>query len=254
MNWPDEENGSVWEHIEALRTMLFRSIGTFVLLCVPAWFAAQPLLDYLLDNAVPQGITVHYFTVMEPFLTLIKLSGCVAFIASLPFTLFFVWQFVSPALLPDEKRAIGPMLIASLLLAYGGIALTYFLIIPKVIQFSMSFATDNLNPVLGIGSFVSLLLSLAVASAILFQFPILLFVLLSVGLVSTETLESKRSIIVVVILILAAILTPPDIISQLALAIPTWLLFELSIFVFHFYKRRDPSLKIYEEAENNSKP
>ena len=243
---------SVWEHIEALRTMLFRSIGMFLLLCIPSWHFAQPILDWLLKESVPQEFTLHYFTVVEPFITLIKLSGVLAFLGSLPFTLYFIWQFVSPALMYDEKKAIVPLFIAAFFLAYAGIALTYFLIMPKMLQFSLSFADSTMTPVLGIGSFVSLMLSLMLASAILFQFPIILYILLTMGIITSESLTKKRSVFIVVILIISALLTPPDVISQLMLALPTWLLFEITLLTFRLHKQKDPSLKLYLEADRQS--
>lgn len=247
-----ESDSSVWEHIEALRSMLIRSIGVFMLLCIPAWYFAQPVLDFLLRTSVPQGIVLHYFTVMEPFLTLLKLTCSLAFLASLPFTLYFIWQFVSPALMPDEKRMVVPLLLAAFGLAYAGIALTYFLMMPKIIQFSMSFAGHTMDPVIGVGSFVSLLLALMIACAILFQFPVLLYILMIMGFVSAESLAKRRSIVIVGILILAALLTPPDVVSQLMLAVPTWLLFELTIFLFRFHQKRDSSLKLYINANQQS--
>ena len=112
----------VLEHIDALRAMLLKMIATYVVFCIPGWFLATPLLNYLLSHAVPGGFTIHYFTLLEPFFVMIKLALTLAAMMSLPFTLFYVWQFVAPALLENEKRFICPLVSTSFLLACAGAA------------------------------------------------------------------------------------------------------------------------------------
>ena len=236
-----ETQSSVLEHIDALRAMLLKIIVTYVVLCVPGWFLASPLLDYLLKHAVPGGFTIHYFTLLEPFFVMIKLMLTLAAGMSLPFTLFYIWQFVAPALHDDEKKFIRPLVLVSYLLSCAGAAAAYFLLMPCVIAFSQSFSGPNMDAVIGVDSFISMLLILVIAGALVFQFPVILFTLLTLGVVSIESMRKKRPVVIIGILVLAGFLTPPDVVSQIALALPCWLFYELSILIFSHYKKPDRS-------------
>ena len=236
-----EASHGILEHIDALRKMLLKIIVTYVVLCIPGWFVASPLLNYLLTHAVPGGFTIHYFTLLEPFFAMIKLMLTLAAMMSLPFTLYYLWQFVEPALLDHEKKFIRPLLIVSFLLSCAGAAAAYFFLMPCVIAFSQSFSGPNMDPVIGLGSFISMLLILVIAGAIVFQFPVVLFTLLSLGIIDVDSMRKKRPVVIIGILVLAGFLTPPDVVSQVALALPTWLFYELSILLFSHYKKPDRS-------------
>ena len=234
-----EPKNDVLEHIDALRAMLLKIIVTYVVLCIPGWFLASPLLDYLLKHAVPGGFTIHYFTLLEPFFVMIKLMLTLAAGMSLPFTLFYIWQFVAPALHDDEKKFIRPLVLASYLLSCAGAAAAYFLLMPCVIAFSQSFSGPNMDAVIGVDSFISMLLILVIAGALVFQFPVILFTLLTLGVISVESMRRKRPFVIIGLLVIAGFLTPPDIVSQIALALPCWLFYELSILIFSHYKRKE---------------
>ena len=238
----------VLDHIDALRAMLLKIIVTYVVFCIPGWLLASPLLDYLLEHAAPGGFTIHYFTLLEPFFVMIKLMLTLAAMMSLPFTLFYVWQFVAPALHENEKKFILPLMSSSFLLAYGGAAAAYFFLMPCVIAFSKSFSGPNMDPVIGVDSFISMLLILVIAGALLFQFPVILFTLLTLGIVDVDFLRKRRPVVIIGILVLAGFLTPPDVVSQIALALPAWFFYELSILLFSHYKRKAPP------AERNEAP
>ena len=238
MAGPEVQSG-VMEHIDALRMMLLKIVVTYVVICIPGWFLASPLLDYLLKHAVPGGFTIHYFTLLEPFFVMIKLTLTLAAGMSLPFTLFYIWQFVSPALLDSEKKFIRPLVLASYLLSCAGAAAAYFLLMPCVIAFSQSFSGPNMDAVIGVDSFISMLLILVIAGALLFQFPVILFTLLTLGVVSVDSMRKRRPAVIIGILVLAGFLTPPDVVSQIALALPAWLFYEFSILIFSHYKRKE---------------
>ena len=233
---PELQNG-VLEHLDALRAMLLKIIGTYAVFCIPGWFLATPLLNYLLTHAVPGGFKIHYFTLLEPFFVMVKLTLTLAAMMSLPFTLFYIWQFVAPALLDSEKKFIRPLVGASYLLSCAGVAAAYFLLMPCVIAFSQSFSGPNMDPVIGVDSFVSMLLILVIAGALVFQFPVILFTLLTLGVISVDSMRKKRPVFIIGILVLAGFLTPPDVVSQIALALPCWLFYELSILMFSHYKK-----------------
>ena len=236
-----ETSHDILEHIDALRRMLLKMIATYVVLCIPGWFLATPLLDYLLTHAVPGGFKIHYFTLLEPFFAMIKLMLTLAAMMSLPFSLFYLWQFVAPALLDHEKKFIRPLIVSSFLLSCAGAAAAYFFLMPCVIAFSQSFSGPNMDPVIGLGSFISMLLILVIAGAVVFQFPIVLFTLLTLGVINVESMRKRRPVVIVGLLVLAGFLTPPDVVSQIALALPCWLFYELSILIFSHYKKPDRS-------------
>jgi len=236
-----EASHDVLEHIDALRSMLLKMIVTYIVFCIPGWLVATPLLDYLLTHAVPGGFTIHYFTLLEPFFAMIKLMLTLAAMMSLPFSLYYLWQFVAPALLEHEKKFIRPLLTVSFLLSCAGAAAAYFLLMPCVVAFSMSFSGPNMDPVIGLDSFISMLLILVIAGAIVFQFPVVLFTLLTLGIIDVDSMRKKRPVVIVGILVLAGFLTPPDVVSQIALALPCWLFYELSILMFSHYKKPDRS-------------
>lgn len=235
---PEVQN-DVLEHIDALRAMLLKIIATFAVLCVPAWFLSAPLLDYLLAHAVPGGFSIHYFTLLEPFFARLKLMLALAAMISLPFTLFYLWQFIAPALLDSEKKFIRPLVASSFLLACAGVAAAYFFLMPCVIAFSLSFSGPNMDAVIGVESFISMLLILVVAGALVFQFPVVLFTLLTLGIIDVKTMRKRRPVVIVGLLVLAGFLTPPDVVSQIALALPCWFFYELSILMFSHYKRKE---------------
>ena len=237
---PEVQSG-VMEHIDALRMMLLKIVMTYVVICIPGWFLSAPLLDYLLTHAVPGGFTIHYFTLLEPFFARIKLMLGLAAMISLPFTLYYIWQFIAPALLESEKKFIRPLVGSSFLLACAGVAAAYFFLMPCVIAFSLSFSGPNMDAVIGVESFISMLLVLVVAGALLFQFPVVLFTLLTLGVIDVASMRKRRPAVIVGILVLAGFLTPPDVVSQIALALPAWLFYELSILIFSHYRKPDRS-------------
>ena len=248
MAGPEVQN-SILEHIDALRATLLKILATYVVICIPSWFLASPVLDYLLTHAVPGGFTIHYFTLLEPFFVMVKLMLALAAVISLPFTLFYLWQFVAPALLDSEKRFIRPLVLSSYLLSCAGAAAAYFLLMPCVIAFSQSFSGPNMDAVIGVDSFISMLLILVIAGALVFQFPVVLFTLLSLGIIDVASMRRKRPVVIIGLLVLAGFLTPPDVVSQIALALPCWLFYELSILMFSHYKKPDRSGGTTEKNE-----
>ncbi len=225
-------------HLEVLRFVLFKIFGTFCLLLIPAWVVSQKLVDLLLEYAAPKGFTLHYFSLMEPFFIRLKMCLTLAFFVSLPFTFYFLWQFVSPGLLEYERKMLKGPLWAAFFLAAFGIVFALLFIVPAIVAFSLSFAGPQMQPVIGIDSFVSMILVSVLACGLLFQFPLILYGLLACGIVELDTLRRHRPAVIVIILTVAAILTPPDVLSQILLAVPTWLLFEASLLLFRLNRKR----------------
>lgn len=220
------------DHLDELRSMLIQILGVFLLLCIPMWYLSERVLQELLKFAAPEGFALHYFTLMEPFLTRLKITLMLALTGALPWTLFRLWRFVLPGLLEEEKKALRLPILCVFLLALLGGAVSLFFVVPSLISFSLSFAGESLRPVIGIGDFVSMILLVILAGMGLFQFPMVLYVLLTLGVVSLDTVKKKRPHLIVVIFILAAVFSPPDVLSQLLLAVPAYILFEVSLLIF----------------------
>ena len=233
----DPDNAGFLEHLEALRSVLLKILLLFVLGCIPGWYFSEILLKLLLEYAAPEGFALHYFTLMEPFLTRLKMMLMLSLCITLPGALWWIWGFIAPALTVSERRALRVPMLAILLLAALGAVVTILFIIPALVRFSLSFAGPEMQPVIGIGDFVSLILMVILAGMLLFQLPMVLLGLLTLGVVQLETVRRKRPIVIVVIFILAAVFSPPDVFSQLLLAVPTWLLFELSLLFYSLRKK-----------------
>lgn len=227
-----EEDPSFLAHLDALRSVLLRIGMVYLLLCIPCYFLAPPVLDILLKYAAPRGFKLHYFSLMEPFFVQLKLTFLLALFFALPYIVGKLWFFVAPALHQEEKKKILLPVLSIFFLALFGTVVALGFIIPAMVRFSLSFAGENMLPVLGIGDFISLLLAVILASMVLFQFPVLMYVLLSLGILKLSVVRKKRSLMVVVIFIFAAIFSPPDVASQLLLALPAWGLFEISLLFF----------------------
>ena len=231
------EDAGFLEHLEALRGVLLKILLLFVIGCVPGWYFSEPLLKILLKYAAPAGFSLHYFTLMEPFLTRLKIMLMLSLCITLPGALWWLWGFIAPALTARERKALRMPVISILLLAAAGAAVSILFIVPALVKFSLSFAGPEMQPVIGIGDFVSLILMVILAGMLLFQMPMVLLGLLTLGIVDLQSVRKKRPYVIVAIFFLSALFSPPDVFSQLLLAIPTWLLFELSLLFYSARKK-----------------
>ena len=168
--------------------------------------------------------------VASPFLTPFKLTFFVAFIVAMPFIFYQLWGFLAPGLYRHEKKLVAPLIISSVLLFYTGIAFAYFVVFPLVFAFFTSMAPEGVTVMTDIGSYLDFVLKLFIAFGIAFEIPIATVLLIRSNIISADALASKRPYVVVSCFIIGMLLTPPDVISQLLLALPMWLLFECGLF------------------------
>lgn len=220
------------EHLDALRSALGRILlAVAVVFPFGCWYADR-VLKALIRYALPESMGgLHYFTPMEAFTVELKLGLFLALAATFPWNFWQLWRFVAPGLYAHERRAVWKWLGAGTVLFLAGAGFAILGIFPMVMKFSASFGGDGLQPMLGIGGFVSLAGYMALAFGVMFQFPLLILILTRAGLVSVETLRRGRPIVLIAILVLAAVLTPPDLLSQILLAAPTYLLFEIALWI-----------------------
>ena len=221
-------------HLVELRDRLIRAlIGVgiaFGLLAV--WPGPAGLYDLLAAPLVahlPKGATLIATNVISPILVPLKITLMAAFMVALPWVLYQVWAFVAPGLYSHEKRLVVPLVVSSTLLFFLGVAFCYFLVIPGMSQFIQSFAPASITAAPDIEQYFGFVLTLFLVFGIAFEVPIAVILLARIGVVSVDQLRRFRGYFIVASFIIAAIVTPPDVISQLALAIPMCILYEIGI-------------------------
>jgi sec-independent protein translocase protein TatC len=186
---------------------------------------AKPLLGVL-----PQGASMIATEVASPFLTPIRLTLALALVIAIPVVLYQIWAFVAPGLYRNEKRVAIPLLFSSIVLFYAGMAFAYFVVFPVAFGFFAHSAPEGVLMMTDIKAYLDFVFSMFFAFGIAFEIPVAVVILSHMGIVDPEALAGKRSYVIVGAFVMAAILTPPDVFSQLLLAIPTILLFEVGLF------------------------
>lgn len=221
-------------HLIELRARLLNSALALLLIfiCLFPWAAdlytllAQPMLAKL-----PQGGQMIATDVTTPFFVPLKVAMMAAFLIALPYMLYQVWRFVAPGLYAQEKRMVLPLVIASTLLFYSGMAFAYFAVFPVVFGFITAAAPQGVAVMTDIDKYLSFVIGMFMAFGIAFQVPVAVVLLVRIGFVTVQKLREIRSYVIVAAFVIGAIFTPPDIVSQFMLAIPLWLLYEAGIVV-----------------------
>lgn len=234
----DKQEEGLISHLEALRATLIHCLVALGIMLLPALLLAPSFLDILLKILLTgQNITLNFFTPAEVFLLQIKLALMLDIIVCFPYLARQVWNFFLPALYEHERKFIRSVIFVSAALFIAGVLFCLLFILPLIIRFGSSFATAEIKAVLGISSVVGLSLQLSLIFGLMFQFPLITHALIRADIVPYEKMKNLRPYIFTFILIIAAILTPPDVVSQLMLAIPTYGLFEAGLY---FSRRHKP--------------
>ncbi len=236
---PSED--SFLSHLVELRDRLIRALLAIgiVFVCLFPWakelyaLLAQPLLATL-----PQGGQMIATDVIGVFLVPMKVALMVAFLVALPYVLYQVWAFVAPGLYAHEKRLALPLVAASVLLFFIGMAFAYFLVFPTVFGFMAKVAPEGVAWMTDIEKYLSFVLTTFIAFGVTFEVPVVVVVLVYAGIVDVAKLKEWRPYVIVGAFVVGAVFTPPDVISQLMMAIPLCLLFELGLFLARFVGRR----------------
>ena len=238
----DAGESSLIDHLIELRSRLLRALvglGIALAAVLPfsnrlyGWFA-RPLLDKL-----PQGAQLIAVEVASPFFAPLKLALFAAVMITMPWLLYQAWAFVAPGLYKREKKLALPLLVSAVLLFYAGCAFAFFVVLPAVFGFLTHITPDGVAMMTDINAYLNFVLVIFLAFGISFQLPVALVILVLLGWVTPAQLREWRGYAVVGIFILAAIITPPDVISQLLLAIPMCLLYEAGIIAARMLGRRD---------------
>ncbi|MEO8156939.1 MAG: twin-arginine translocase subunit TatC [Betaproteobacteria bacterium] len=244
------EPDSFMSHLIELRDRLLRCVLALLLvfICLFPWardlyaILAQPMIA-----SMPVGGRLIATEVTAPFFVPVKVTMMAAFVIALPYLLYQVWAFVAPGLYAHERKLVAPLIITSTLLFICGMAFAYYLVFPVVFHFMVSVAPEGVAVMTDIGKYLDFVLSLFLAFGVTFEVPVAVVILVRMGLVSVKTLKEIRPYMIVGAFVVGAIFTPPDVVSQVMLAVPLWVLYELGIFVSQWISKREP-----EESRSDS--
>lgn len=229
-------------HLIELRERLMKAGGAVLLLFIILflWPGSGYIYDLLaapLMSALPEGAKMIATGVITPFMVPVKVTALAAFLIALPYVLYQAWAFVAPGLYDHEKKLALPLVIASTVLFLSGVAFCYFFVFQKVFAFIHSFAPKSITPAPDIEAYFSFVITMFLAFGVTFEIPIVLIVLVRVGLVTVEQLKDARPYAIVGAFVVAAVVTPPDVLSQFMLAIPMCILYEAGVFFARFMSR-----------------
>jgi sec-independent protein translocase protein TatC len=225
-------SGNLMSHLVELRDRVLRMVIAILAIFLCLFYWANDIYTYLavpLTSHMPEGSTMIAIDVASPFLTPFKLVLMLSIFLAMPVILFQFWAFVAPGLYKTEKRIAGPLLVSSILLFYAGIAFAYYVVFPLVFGFFTSVGPEMISISTDIGRYLDFVLSLFFGFGLAFEVPIATIILVAVGITTPKKLGQMRPYVIVGAFVIGMLLTPPDIISQVLLAVPMWILFEAGL-------------------------
>jgi len=233
------EGSMSWiDHLEELRSTLIGSVVAALLATIGCWFVSRPLLDLLVAPILAAAEGVYFHTPIEAFMTRLKLAAICGLFVVLPYIFFRLYGFILPGLYAKERKVITPLLVSSTALFYLGVVFAYLVVIPQVVTFMLSFGTEIMQPLIGIGPYFAFVARLCLAFGIVFELPLVVLFLSSIGLVNPRMLLRTWRYALIIIVVFAAVLTPPDVFSQLLMAGPVMLLYIGSVLIAMVVTRR----------------
>lgn len=225
------------QHLEELRKRLiiiFISIGSGFFL---TYFVSNKIILIL---KIPLGQDLIFISPTEAFFVNLKVALFVSIFLTIPITLYQLWKFVSPGLLEKEKKYTLPFVVSSTIMFVAGGIFAYYLIIPFGIKFLLAYGTDEIKPMLSLSNYISFTIKLILAFGIVFELPLVLLFLTKIGIVTPNFLRRNRKYAILFVFILAAFLTPPDVFTQILMALPLIVLYEIGILLSKLvYKKKD---------------
>jgi sec-independent protein translocase protein TatC len=229
-------------HLVELRSRLLKSIvAVLVVFLALAPFSKDiySLVARPLMHALPVGATMIATDVTGTFLVPLKVTLLAAFLVALPWVLWQIWAFVAPGLYKHEQRLALPLIVSSVVLFFAGMAFAYFVVFPWIFHFFVSFTPEGVQMMTDIDKYLSFVLWMFVAFGATFEIPVVEVLLVRMGIVSLDKLKSQRRYVIVGAFIVAAVITPPDVVSQLMLAVPMCLLYEIGLVAAKFFPKPD---------------
>ena len=238
-----EQQETFISHLVELRQRLMKAGGAvlaLMLFIVLVWPGAGAIYDFLalpLMSALPEGAKMIATGVITPFMVPIKVAALAAFVVALPYVLYQAWAFVAPGLYDHEKKLALPIVAASTVLFFLGMAFCYYFVFGRVFAFIHEFAPKSITPAPDIEAYFSFVITMFLTFGITFEIPIVQLVLVRMGMVTVEKMREARPYVIVGAFVVSAVVTPPDVLSQFMLAVPMCLLYEIGLFLSRFISR-----------------
>lgn len=250
----DDVPMSLMGHLNELRRRLFRIVIIVILGFVAFYGVSEQLYAWLsepLRACLPEGSKLVYTSPQGAFFTYMKVALVASLFGTSPFSFYQLWAFIAPGLYREEKRAVLPLAFFSSLFFVAGASFCFLLVFPIAFQFFMGFATDAIVPMISVEEYLSFALKLLIAFGVVFEMPLFAYFLARFGLLAPDFMRRTRKYAILAIFIVAAILTPPDVFSQVFMALPMILLYEVSIYVAAAAYRKKESKDASEEKESS---
>jgi sec-independent protein translocase protein TatC len=241
------------QHLIELRTRLLHTVVfVLVVFCGLFYFANDIyyIISAPLQKLLPANTSMIATDVVSPFLTPLKLTFFASVLLSIPYILYQIWAFIAPGLYKHEKRLAAPLLLSSVLLFYTGMAFAYFVVFPILFGFVTGIGLEGVATMTDIAKYLDFVLQLFFAFGFAFEIPIAVILMIHAGVVSPDSLAAKRPYIIVGCFVVGMLLTPPDVFSQILLAVPMWMLFEAGVFIGRAVHKNNESREI-EEAKHD---
>lgn len=249
---PEEKTMGLMDHLNELRWRLVRcfiAAGVGFLLC---WTVVEPIFDFItapLLSALPAHGTAMYTTLPEPFFVRMFVAFVTGLFVTSPYIFYQIWAFISPGLYEEEKKGLLPIALLSAIFFIGGGVFCYFIVFPYAFNFFLGFSSEQIQAMPRITDYLDFVIKLLLAFGLIFEMPLFSFFLSRMGVITAQMMRKARRYAVLCIFIVAAILTPPDVVSQLLMAMPMLLLYEISILVAAAFGRKKKEKKEEEEEE-----
>jgi sec-independent protein translocase protein TatC len=248
--------GTLISHLLELRGRLLRATLAVCIAFVPLVFYSNQLFTLVAEPLIeklPEGTSLIATSVVAPFMAPLKLSMIAALFVAMPYVLYQLWAFVAPGLYRHERRFAMPLLLSSVVLFYVGVAFAYFVVFPLMFTFLTSTAPTGVRMMTDISSYLDFVLLLFFAFGVAFEVPVAVVLLAATGVVKVEALKKQRGYVLLGIFIIAAILTPPDAVSQCFMAVPMYVLYEIGILFARYLIRQRTADKAQHEAAQGQK-
>lgn len=246
MTTTEDTQDTFISHLVELRSRLLRAVGAVLLVFIVLFLYPGPsfLYDLLAQPmmvALPEGTRMIATGVITPFMVPVKVTLLTAFVLALPIVLYQAWAFVAPGLYRHEQRLALPLIVSSTLLFMMGMAFCYFVVFRTVFTFIAGFAPESITPAPDIEAYINFVITMFIAFGVTFEVPVAVILLVKSGMVSVAKLREARGYVIVGAFIIAAVVTPPDVISQFLLATPLCLLFEVGLLIASAMEKRRPA-------------
>ena len=248
--------GSLISHLLELRTRLVRSATAVAIVAIPCLYYANQLFAFIaqpLLKALPKGATMISISVMGPLMTPFKLALYIALVLAMPYVLYQIWAFIAPGLYKHEKKFATPLLISSVILFYAGIAFAFFAVFPLMFAFFTATAPPGVQMMTDMTQYLDFVLVLFLAFGLAFEIPVAIVLLVWTGLVKIQTLTRNRGYVLLGVFIQAALITPPDVFSMTAMALPMYALYEIGIVMARILAKSKLEARAREERESEAK-